>query len=122
MRTLLTLLACSILAACATTPPDPAVFDVAERSIAAAEAAGASELSPTELRFAQDSLESARAAMAQNDYQDALMRIDEAEINATLAIEKSRASRERRKVNELQRSNELLREQLIQSYGEEFVQ
>lgn len=120
MRTIFLLVACLGLGACATTAPDPAVFTVAERAIAAAEAAGADELSPTELRFAQDRLQSARAAMTQKDYDDALRKIDESEINATLAIEKSRASVERRKVNELERSNALLREELLQTYGEEF--
>lgn len=122
MRTILILLACLGLNACVTTAPDPAVFTVAERAIAAAEAAGADELSPTELRFAQDRLQAARVAMSEKDYEDAMMKIDESEINATLAIEKSRASVERRKVNELQRSNALLRAELLQTYGEEFNQ
>lgn len=122
MRTFFVLIICTVLTACATATPNPAVFDVAERAIVAAEAAGAEELSPTELRFARDRLQAARVAMADKDYEDALRKIDEAEINATLAIEKSRASRERRKVNELQRSNEVLREQLLQAYGEEFGQ
>jgi ferredoxin len=122
MRKLFMLIACLGLAACVTTAPDPGVFDVAERSIAAAQAAGADELSPTELRFAEDRLQQAKAAMALKDYDDALMKIDESEINATLAIEKSRAALERRKVNELQRSNEALREELVKTYGEEFLQ
>ena len=108
------------LAACATTPPDPSVFDAAERAIEAAERAGAEELSPTELRFARDRLDLAREAVERKKYNEALLAIEQSEINSELAIEKSRAALERRRVNELRRSNELLREELVRNYGEEF--
>ena len=42
------------------------------------------------------------------------------EINAELAIELSKTSIERRRVNELRRSNEVLREELQQTFGDEF--
>lgn len=122
MRTLLILIVCFGLGACATTAPDPSVLAVAERSIVAAKAAQAEELSPTELRFAEDRLRAAREAMAEKDYENVVILVDESEINATLAIEKSRAALERRKVNELQRSNALLREELLQTYGQEFLE
>lgn len=120
MRLALIALTSLALVACATTPPDPSVFSSAERAIQAAEAAGAEEFSPTELRFARERLELARTAVDRKKYDEALLAIAQSEINAELAIEKSRTAVERRKVNELRRSNELLREQLVLSYGEEF--
>lgn len=122
MRRLLTVLACLALAACATTPPDPSVFNSAERAIDAAVKAGAEELSPTELRFARDRLDLARTAVENKKYDESLLAIEQSEINAELAIEKSRAALARRKVNELRRANELLREELELTYGREFDQ
>lgn len=108
------------LAACAATPPDPSVFTAAERAIEAAERAGAEELSPTELRFARERLALARTAVENRKYEEALLAIERSEINSELAIEKSRAALERRRVNELRRANELLREELVRNYGEAF--
>ena len=120
MRLPLLLTVMLALAACATTPPDPSVFDSAQRAIEAAERAGAEELSPTELRFARERLELAREAVERKKYDEALLAIEQSEINSELAIEKSRAALERRRVNELRRSNEVLREELVRNYGEEF--
>jgi len=120
MRILILPIACLALAACATAPPDPAVFASAERAIQAAERAGAEELSPTEMRFARQRLDLARTAVENKKYDEALLAIEQSEINAELAIEKSRTALERRKVNELRRANELLREELELTYGEDF--
>ncbi len=122
MRHLLISLACLSLAACASAPPDPDVFDSAERAIEAAERAGAEELAPTELRFARDRLELARTGVENKKYPEAMLAIEQSEINAELAIEKSRTAVERRRVNELRRANELLREELELTYGEAFKQ
>ncbi len=46
--------------------------------------------------------------------------VEQSEINAELAIEQSRTVKARRKVNELRRSNEVLREELENTYGEGF--
>ncbi|MEM1412283.1 MAG: DUF4398 domain-containing protein [Pseudomonadota bacterium] len=120
MRSFLLCTALLALAACASTPPDPSALQAAERAIEAAERAGAEELAPTELRFASQRLGLAREAMERKKYDEALIAIEQSEINSELAIEKSRAALERRRVNELRRSNELLREELIKNYGEEF--
>jgi hypothetical protein len=48
------------------------------------------------------------------------MAIEQSEINSELAVEQSRTALERRKVNELRRANELLKEELSATYGEVF--
>lgn len=108
------------LASCATVKPGPDAFDAAENAILAAERAGAEELAPVELRFAREKLQSARRGMDQKQYEVALYLVEESEINSELAIEQSRAAQSRRKVNELQRANEILREELEATYGESF--
>jgi hypothetical protein len=108
------------LLSCASAAPGPDVFVAAERAIQAAERAGAEELAPVELRFAREKLASARLGMEKGKYDIALYLVEESEINSELAIEQSRAAQSRRKVNELRRSNEVLREELESTYGESF--
>lgn len=120
MARLLLLIPVCLLTACAAQPPGPEIFDSAERAIAAAENAGAEELSPVELRFARERLELARTAIENRKYDAALFAIEQSEINSELAIEQSRTARDRRRVNELRRSNEELREEMTSIYGEDF--
>lgn len=120
MRSALPILAASLLAACASTPPGPEAVQSAERAIEAAERAGAAELAPVELRFAREKLDLARTGMENRKYDAALYLIEQSEINSELAIEQSRTALVRREVNELRRSNELLREELESSFGESF--
>ncbi len=108
------------LLSCASAQPGPDAFISAERSILAAEKAGATELAPVELRFAREKLASAKLGMEQRKYAIALYLVEESEINSELAIEQSRAAQSRRKVNELRRSNEILKEELESTYGDSF--
>jgi hypothetical protein len=120
MRILLFLLPLFLLAACASSQPGPEVIIPAEQAIAIAEQAGAEELAPVELRFAREKLDFARLGMEKRKYDVALYLAEESEINSELAIEKSRTAKLRRKVNELRRANEVLREELEANYGESF--
>jgi hypothetical protein len=120
IRLIFALALVATITACATTKPDPAAFSAAEEAIAAAERAGAEELAPMELRFAQEKLDSARKGMESKQYDIAFWLIEESEINSELAIEKSRTAKLRRRANELRRDNEVLREDLRANYGEEF--
>jgi hypothetical protein len=119
MKTLHVLLLLPLLASCATSKaPWPGVIESAERAIEAAERAGAEELSPVELRFARERLDLARLAIEKGKNVEAGYAIEQSEINSELAIEQSRTALERRKVNEMQRANEVLREELSQTYGD----
>ncbi len=109
-----------LLAACATSQPGPDAFASAERAIAAAEAAGADEHAPVEMRFAREKLDEARLGVERRQYDVSFYLIEQAEINAELAIEKSRAAVLRREVNEARRSNEVLGEELRETFGEAF--
>lgn len=120
MRFPLLMLTAMLLTACAAAPPGPEVFETAEQAIAAAERAGAEELAPTELRFARERLALARVGMENGKVEPAMYAIEQAEINAELAIEQSRTAQLRREVNEQRRANELLREELQANYGEAF--
>jgi hypothetical protein len=120
MKLILISIVCFVLAACAATQPGPEVVDTAKAAIKAAEAVGGDEFAPVEMRFAREKLESAELGMEKQKYKVAVYLLDEAEINAELAIEKSRTARSRRAVNEQRKSNEELEKNLRETFGGEF--
>lgn len=111
---------CLALAACAAPRPDPEIFDAAVRAIERAEAMGGDELAPVEMRFAREKLASAELGMEKQKYDVAVYLMEEAEINAELAIEKSRTAKSRRAANEQRKINQELEERLRATYGDEF--
>lgn len=120
MRNLSMLTLALFLLSCASARPGPDAFASAEQAILAAERVGAEELAPTELRTAREKLAEARRGVEQGKYEVALYLVEESEINSELAIEQSRTAQSRRRVNELRRANEMLREELAATYGESF--
>jgi len=120
MKPILIAFVCLVLGACATVRPDAAIFESAERAIKAAEAAGGDEFAPVEMRFAREKLQSARKGLEKEKYQVSVYLVEESEINAELAIEKSRTAKSRRLVNEMRKSNEELEARLHDTYGDDF--
>lgn len=111
-----------LLAACATTPPDPRLLDNAEQAIESAREAGAEEYAPLELRFAEERLDAARFQF-ENDQQAPARRLaDEAEIEAQLALARTRAARARADLAQRQRELESLRQDLVEAFGDEVVE
>lgn len=107
-----------LLVSCASVRPSPDAFDNAESAIEAAVRAGAEEHAPVEMRFAREKLAEARKGEEYKQWDKAIVLIDEAEINAELAIEKTRTANLRNEVTELSRQNEILREDFERTYGE----
>jgi len=120
MKPILFALLCLTLASCTTVRPDTAIFEVAEQAIQAAEAVGGDEFAPVEMRFAREKLASARKGMEKEKYDVSVYLVEESEINAELAIEKSRTAKVRRQVNELRKRNEELEARLHATFGDEF--
>ena len=120
MKPILMIFICLALSACVTTHLDPAILETTEKAIQAAESAGGNEFAPVEMRFAREKLASARIGMEKQKYKVAMYLMEEAEINAELAIEKSRTARSRRQVNELRKSNEELGESMRATFGDDF--
>jgi hypothetical protein len=120
MKAILISTCCLLLSACTTTRPGPDVFDSAQKSIQLAEQAGGDEFAPVEMRFAREKLEVAQLGIEKQKFEVAVYLLEQAEINAELAIEKSRTAKSRRKVNELRKSNNELKQNLNESFGDEF--
>ena len=110
-----------MLAACATTPPDPRVLDNAEQAISRAETAGGAEHAPLELRLANRRLDEARQAIIDGDAQAARRRADKAEIEAQLALARTQAALARRALAERREVLEALQQELVELYGPEVL-
>ncbi len=120
MKPILISIVCLALTACMPAPPDPNIFDVAAKAIQMAESVGGDEFAPVEMRFAREKLASAKLAMEKQKYEVVVYLVEEAEINAELAIEKSRTAKSRRRVNEQRKNNEELNTSLRVTFGDEF--
>jgi chromosome segregation ATPase len=122
IRPLFTLLMLTVLAACATTPVDFSVFDNARSAIEQAEAAGAEAYAPLELRDARQRLEIGEQQLADRNTRGARHLADEAEIDAQLALARTRAAIARAELSRAQRDLEALEIDLIDAFGEEVRQ
>ncbi|MCF6263166.1 MAG: DUF4398 domain-containing protein [Xanthomonadales bacterium] len=113
-----------LLSACATSPqPQPRAFATAEAVIEQAEKIGAGEYAPTELTHARERLAQAREAAeasGRSKSPNANFLIEQAEINAELAIARSQLAKTRDRVNQKRKNNAKLLQTLQQTYTGEF--
>ncbi len=110
-----------ILAACATTPIDPGILDNARMAIAQAESAGAEEYSPLELRFARERLADAERHIENQHEENARRMSDQAEVEAQLAIARTRAALARAELARKQRELRQIETDLTEVFGPEAV-
>ena len=110
-------LAVYALGGCAATPPPTQELAVAESALAAARAARAADYAPVEFGFAQEKLDAARAANDKRDFTRAMAAAAEAEVDAELALAKSRAALKRAEVQEKSQANAALRRELLGEEG-----
>jgi len=102
-----------LLGACASKGVAPvAEMATARASIAQAESAGATQSAPVELLSARDKLNRAEAAVRAEQFEQARRLATLAEADAELAERKSRVAKAQAAATELQRSNDLLRQEL----------
>ena len=121
-RTLLTLALMAVLTACATTPADFSLFDNARSAIEQAEAAGAEAYAPLELRDARQRLALGELELADRNARGARHLADEAEIDAQLALARTRAAIARAELSRAQRELETLEANLVEAFGAEVRQ
>ncbi|HEY8010348.1 MAG TPA: DUF4398 domain-containing protein [Rudaea sp.] len=112
-KTLIALAFCvSQLTGCAQTKPPLAQLDDAGRRVEAARGDGAATYAPMELRTAAERLSLARAAMKDEDYDQAAQLADEAQIAGELAQAKTRLGKARERVDTRTQENAQLRSDL----------
>lgn len=108
------------LVACASKPTDPALFERAEAAIQRAQAVGAEEHAPVELRFAMERLRFAKkVADEREDHELAGWRAQEAELNAELAYVKTQAELAHKEEQASLQMVEQVREDIRVEFGEE---
>jgi hypothetical protein len=119
---ILSLTAAALMAGCASMPPDYSLLDNARSAIGQAADAGASEYSPLELRFAREKLEAAELALSDDQGDLARRLADESEIEAQLALARTRAAQARADLAQRQRELDSLRADLAEAFGDEVLE
>lgn len=105
------------LGGCGPTRPAADVLDVATARIAAARQADAATYAPLELRFAQERLDQAQAAVTAGDGGAAARLADESAANSDLAVVKARLGKVREAVDGLRQQNAALARDLPPETG-----
>ena len=101
-----------LLAACASMPPPTEQMAVSTAALTSANAAGAGQWAPMELRSAQDKLDRARLAMIDKNYEQALWLAQDAQVQAQLAEKKAGAGKAGKAADELREASRVLSEEL----------
>lgn len=109
----------ALLTACATTPPDPALLHPAEEALALAEQAGAVEHAPLELEEAREYYQQAVEALAAEDLARVGREVEMAEVQARLAIVRSRGAEARELLAQRRAEYTELRDELIDVFGDQ---
>jgi hypothetical protein len=111
-----------LMAACATTPPDPALLENAREAIAQAESANAEEYAPIELRYARERLDAAERALEMDQPEEVRRLAEQSEVEAQLALARTRAALARAELQREQRELEQVRSDLAEVFGEEVLE
>lgn len=109
----------ALLSACATVPPDPALLRPAEEALALAEQAGAVEHAPLELEDAREYYQRAVDALAAEELDVVTRQVEMAEVQARLAIVRSRGAEARQVLAQRRADYAELRDELIEVFGDE---
>lgn len=97
---------------CATAPEPLTALDDATAIVARARVEDAQRHAPMELRFAEAKLERARAAMSAKDHAGAARLLAQAEVDAELALVKTRQGRARAAADAKAAENEQLKREI----------
>jgi hypothetical protein len=107
-----------LLAGCASTPPPTAELSSAEVAVNEATRGNAADFAPVELGFARDKLAAAQAASDARDFERARVVAAQAQVDAELALAKSRAAQARAEVQRRSEENSALRRDLLGEEGD----
>lgn len=110
-------LICGLLSACASAPPPRMGLDRAQDAIAQANRVGASDYAPVEFDAAVGQMREAEALYVKRDTKNADAAAEQAEVNAELAVAKSRAAVARATVQQKTDENARLRRELLGEQG-----
>jgi Domain of unknown function (DUF4398) len=108
-----------LLAACASTPPEPTVaLKAAEQAIAAADQTRVADAASPELSEAREKLTAARAAVQDKQMVEAERLAMESRVDAELASAKIEASKAKAVNDEMKRSTDTLTQEMQRKTGD----
>ena len=114
----LTVLACLLLTACATSLPDPALLIPADDAIGLAEDAGARTHAPLELDEALALRQRAEALLDEGETEAAVRHVEQAVLQARLAGVRTRGALARQTLAEQRATLDMLEEDLREAFGD----
>lgn len=101
-----------LIAGCASLPPPTEQMAVSKSAIANAVSAQGNEFAPVEMRSAQEKMERANQAVANEDYVRARWLAEEAQTDARLAEKKSHSAKAQKAAVAMQDDIRVLREEI----------
>lgn len=102
----------SLVGCSASVPPPTQKIALSSAAINQAEASGAVEYAPVEMRAAREKLAQAKGAMNMEENKKALQLAEQAEVDAQLAEAKARTAKSQKAVSELQESIQALKKEI----------
>ncbi len=106
-----------LLGACGSTQPPTQELAETRMIIQQAEQVGADDYAPLELREARRKLESAREAVDEDEFEEAIRLIEQAKVDAELAHMKTLSGKSQMAVRELREGIRILREEIDRNRG-----
>lgn len=97
---------------CASFPAPTEQLAVTKQAVTNASSAGGTQFAPAEMRAAQDKLDRAELAMTAENYEEASLLAEQAEIDAQLAAAKARAAKAQQAAAVVQEDNRVLRKEI----------
>jgi len=101
-----------MIAGCASVPPPTEQIAVSKQAVSNATSAGGNEFAPAEMRAAQDKLDRAIQAMTAEDYKNAKLLAEQAQVDAQLAAAKARSAKAQKAAASVQEGSEVLRKEI----------
>lgn len=101
-----------MIAACASVPPPTEQIAVSKQAVSNAISAGGNEFASAEMRAAQDKLDRAIQAMTAEDYKNARLLAEQAQVDAQLAAAKARSAKAQKAAATVQEGSEVLRQEI----------
>jgi hypothetical protein len=102
-----------VIAGCASVlPPPTEQIAVSKAAVSDAIGAGGNEFASADMRAAQDKLDRAIQAMTAEDYKNARLLAEQAQVDAQLAAAKARSAKAQKAAATVQEGSEVLRQEI----------
>ena len=101
-----------VIAGCASIPPPTEQIAVSKAAVSNATRAGGNEFASADMRAAQDKLDRAIQAMTAEDYDNARLLAEQAQVDAQLAAAKAGSAKAQQAATAVQEDSEVLRKEI----------